>query len=160
MHLVSLRILNPPQVIAYVMKEYRQSLEEAMAMVKVKRNCINPNDGFIHQLRAYEGILKARCVGVHVYVHACTDMVATSSGALLCICLKLCPSVVTCISQYCACVTHQPYIVHVKNTIAFSSPPLFAAPPPPPPPPPTPHTPGTMSCGADKPPVGCSPSTK
>lgn len=45
---------------AYTMKEYKMSLDEALQHVKSKRGIINPNDGFIHQLRAYEGILKAR----------------------------------------------------------------------------------------------------
>ena len=38
------------------------SLDEALHHVKSKRGMVNPNDGFIYQLRAYEGILKARCV--------------------------------------------------------------------------------------------------
>ena len=36
------------------------SLEEAIVHVRKKRSCINPNEGFMHQLKAYEGILKAR----------------------------------------------------------------------------------------------------
>ena len=36
------------------------SLEEALALVKGKRSVVNPNDGFITQLKDYEGILKAR----------------------------------------------------------------------------------------------------
>lgn len=47
-------------VIAFTMKEYRMSLEEAFKHVKSCRNCINPNHGFMDQLHAYEGILKAR----------------------------------------------------------------------------------------------------
>ncbi len=43
------------------MKEYKMSLEEAVRHVKSKRNIVNPNDGFMNQLKAYEGILKARC---------------------------------------------------------------------------------------------------
>ena len=48
------------QVAAYMMKEYKMSLEEAIDHVRKKRSCINPNEGFMHQLKAYEGILKAR----------------------------------------------------------------------------------------------------
>lgn len=48
------------QVAAYMMKEYKMSLEEAIDRVRKKRSCINPNEGFMHQLKAYEGILKAR----------------------------------------------------------------------------------------------------
>ena len=44
------------------MKEYQLTLDDALAYVKSKRSCINPNDGFIQQLRAYEGILSARLV--------------------------------------------------------------------------------------------------
>lgn len=44
------------------MKEYRMSLKEALAYVKGRRSVVNPNDGFIAQLRDYEGILKARYV--------------------------------------------------------------------------------------------------
>eukprot|EP00731_Ephydatia_muelleri_P023353 Em0015g936a len=47
-------------VVAYKMKEYQLTLDDALAYVKSKRSCINPNDGFIQQLRAYEGILSAR----------------------------------------------------------------------------------------------------
>ena len=36
------------------------SLSDALSHVKSKRSIVNPNDGFIHQLLAYEGILKAR----------------------------------------------------------------------------------------------------
>ena len=43
-----------------MMKEYKMSLEEAIDHVRKKRSCINPNEGFMHQLKAYEGILKAR----------------------------------------------------------------------------------------------------
>ncbi|KAG1663990.1 Protein phosphatase Slingshot 2 [Nymphon striatum] len=46
-------------VIAYVMKAYNWSLAKSLDLVKKKRNCINPNDGFIKQLTVYEGILDA-----------------------------------------------------------------------------------------------------
>ena len=36
------------------------SLKEALESVKKKRSVINPNEGFMNQLKAYEGILKAR----------------------------------------------------------------------------------------------------
>lgn len=48
-------------VMAFAMKEYQMSLKEALAHVKGRRSVVNPNDGFIAQLRDYEGILKARC---------------------------------------------------------------------------------------------------
>lgn len=49
-------------VTAFAMKEYRMSLKEALSHVKGRRSVVNPNDGFVAQLRDYEGILKARCV--------------------------------------------------------------------------------------------------
>lgn len=36
------------------------SLNEALKHVKLKRSIVNPNEGFLSQLQAYEGILKAR----------------------------------------------------------------------------------------------------
>jgi protein phosphatase slingshot len=45
---------------AFAMKEYKMSLADAMSHVKSKRSIVNPNEGFISQLQAYEGILKAR----------------------------------------------------------------------------------------------------
>ena len=48
------------QVIAYAMKEYGWSLEQAFAEVKKKRAVINPNKGFMQQLETYQGILDAR----------------------------------------------------------------------------------------------------
>ena len=42
------------------MKEYSMSLESAIEHVKMRRTCINPNHGFMTQLKAYEGILRAR----------------------------------------------------------------------------------------------------
>ena len=54
-------ILNPlHQVIAYAMKEYEMSLEEALVHVKEKRPVIRPNKAFMEQLKTYEGILEAR----------------------------------------------------------------------------------------------------
>ena len=43
-----------------MMKEYRMTLAEAKKHVKSIRSCINPNEGFMAQLRDYEGILTAR----------------------------------------------------------------------------------------------------
>ena len=48
------------QVIAYVMKKLRVSMKEALELVKGKRNCVKPNEGFMSQLETYEGILEAR----------------------------------------------------------------------------------------------------
>ena len=48
------------QVIAFAMKEYDLSFEEAYDHVKKKRNCIKPNNGFLQQLITYQGILDAR----------------------------------------------------------------------------------------------------
>lgn len=36
------------------------SLADALSLVKSKRSVMNPNEGFLNQLQAYEGILKAR----------------------------------------------------------------------------------------------------
>ena len=38
------------------------SLNDALAYVKSCRSCIKPNHGFMSQLKAYEGILKARYI--------------------------------------------------------------------------------------------------
>jgi protein phosphatase slingshot len=48
------------QVLAYLMKEYNMSRQEAFDFVKDKRSCIMPNKAFWHQLETYEGILSAR----------------------------------------------------------------------------------------------------
>ncbi len=45
---------------AYTMKEYKMSLDEAFRHVKSCRSIVNPNHGFMSQLKAYEGILTAR----------------------------------------------------------------------------------------------------
>ena len=37
-------------VIAYIMKKYKMSLDEAKKLVEAKRPFINPNPGFIKQL--------------------------------------------------------------------------------------------------------------
>lgn len=41
-------------VIAYLMEKYRLSYEQAHAYVKQRRNFINPNPGFVNQLREYQ----------------------------------------------------------------------------------------------------------
>ena len=56
------------QVTAFAMKEYRMSLNEALAHIKKKRTVVNPNDGFVAQLRDYEGILKARYMYMRVSI--------------------------------------------------------------------------------------------
>lgn len=45
---------------AYLMKEKRWSVEQAFEFVKKQRGCVQPNNGFMEQLRMYEGILTAR----------------------------------------------------------------------------------------------------
>ena len=62
------------QVIAYMMKEYQMALTEAKKLVKSIRGCINPNDGFMGQLRSYEGILTARLAhgALHTHTHTHT----------------------------------------------------------------------------------------
>uniref|UniRef100_A0A1A7X9C7 Dual specificity phosphatase 28 n=1 Tax=Iconisemion striatum TaxID=60296 RepID=A0A1A7X9C7_9TELE len=46
--------------IAYLMKHRRLSLTEAMQRVKTARHVIDPNPGFMCQLRRYEEVLKRR----------------------------------------------------------------------------------------------------
>ncbi|XP_059150394.1 uncharacterized protein LOC131937195 isoform X3 [Physella acuta] len=46
-------------VMAYLMKEKRWSVEQAFDFVKKQRGCVQPNNGFMEQLRMYEGILTA-----------------------------------------------------------------------------------------------------
>ena len=47
-------------VCAYLMKSLNWSLEQALAHVKKRRPIANPNDGFIEQLKIYEGMLAAQ----------------------------------------------------------------------------------------------------
>lgn len=47
-------------VIAYAMKEYGWSLEQALRHVKERRPIVHPNPGFMRQLELYQGILDAR----------------------------------------------------------------------------------------------------
>lgn len=46
-------------VIAYAMKEYEWTLEEALKHVKERRAIVQPNAGFLRQLQTYQGILGA-----------------------------------------------------------------------------------------------------
>jgi len=46
-------------VLAYLMKENNLLFADALELVKTRRSCINPNDGFRNQLLIYEGILAA-----------------------------------------------------------------------------------------------------
>ncbi|KAL5015802.1 hypothetical protein ScPMuIL_005391 [Solemya velum] len=46
-------------VMAYLMKEYRMSANEAYDYVKEKRSCVHPNDAFWEQLQTYGSMLKA-----------------------------------------------------------------------------------------------------
>ncbi|XP_068114320.1 protein phosphatase Slingshot homolog 3 isoform X2 [Hyperolius riggenbachi] len=46
-------------VIAYAMKEYEWTLEEALKHVKERRSIVQPNAGFLRQLQTYQGILDA-----------------------------------------------------------------------------------------------------
>lgn len=41
-------------VIAYAMKAFNMSLDEALNLVKKKRTCIKPNQAFCNQLKTYE----------------------------------------------------------------------------------------------------------
>ncbi|XP_066969714.1 serine/threonine/tyrosine-interacting protein B-like [Macrobrachium rosenbergii] len=47
-------------VIAYVMEKKMLTYKEALEFVQNRRYCINPNDGFKHQLIEYEAIYKAQ----------------------------------------------------------------------------------------------------
>ncbi|XP_053255407.1 protein phosphatase Slingshot homolog 3 [Podarcis raffonei] len=46
-------------VIAYAMKEYGWSLEQALSHVRERRPIVHPNPGFMRQLELYQGILDA-----------------------------------------------------------------------------------------------------
>ncbi|KAM4636441.1 protein phosphatase Slingshot homolog 3 [Discoglossus pictus] len=46
-------------VIAYAMKQYEWTLEEALRHVKERRSIVQPNPGFMRQLNIYQGILGA-----------------------------------------------------------------------------------------------------
>lgn len=66
-------------VIAYAMKEFGWSLEEALTFVKQRRSITRPNQGFMRQLAEYQGILDARWVAVEVAVCVCVCAVYLSS---------------------------------------------------------------------------------
>ena len=74
------------QVIAYMMKEYQMALTEAKKLVKSIRGCINPNDGFMGQLRSYEGILTARLAHGALHTHTHTHTHTQSSHHTNAIC--------------------------------------------------------------------------
>lgn len=46
-------------VIAYLMKEYDYTYDQALSFAKQKRACVNPNNSFRQQLNTYESILNA-----------------------------------------------------------------------------------------------------
>lgn len=58
-------------VIAYAMKEFGWSLEEALTFVKQRRSITRPNQGFMRQLAEYQGILDARFVAVEAQLSLC-----------------------------------------------------------------------------------------
>eukprot|EP00123_Amoebidium_parasiticum_P001703 comp12865_c0_seq1/m.8041 comp12865_c0_seq1/g.8041 ORF comp12865_c0_seq1/g.8041 comp12865_c0_seq1/m.8041 type:complete len:572 (-) comp12865_c0_seq1:108-1823(-) len=47
-------------VIAYGMKAYGWTVDQSLAFVKARRSCVQPNKGFMDQLRAYEVVLRQR----------------------------------------------------------------------------------------------------
>lgn len=47
-------------VVAYAMKQYGWSLEQALRHVQELRPVVRPNPGFLRQLHTYQGILTAR----------------------------------------------------------------------------------------------------
>lgn len=49
---------SPTIIIAYIMKHLKISFEDAFKLVKNTRSIINPNAGFISQLKEYENYLK------------------------------------------------------------------------------------------------------
>lgn len=49
---------SPTIIIAYIMRYFKIGFEDAFKIVKEKRTTINPNAGFISQLKDYENYLK------------------------------------------------------------------------------------------------------
>lgn len=49
---------SPTIVIAYLMRKNRKKFSETFEFVKSRRKYVNPNEGFINQLKEYEKILK------------------------------------------------------------------------------------------------------
>uniref|UniRef100_A0A0V0GA96 Putative dual specificity phosphatase n=1 Tax=Triatoma dimidiata TaxID=72491 RepID=A0A0V0GA96_TRIDM len=52
-------------VLAYVMEKYGLPIKDAYDLVQQRRFCINPNDGFMAQLREFEPIYKAQRILQH-----------------------------------------------------------------------------------------------
>lgn len=46
---------SPTIVLAYLMHRYKMTTEDAIAYVKKKRPHIDPNEGFMKQLKEFEG---------------------------------------------------------------------------------------------------------
>ena len=44
-------------VIMYIMRFHRMTFNQAFAYVKEKRNCVDPNQGFLEQLKSFEAFL-------------------------------------------------------------------------------------------------------
>lgn len=47
-------------VIAYFMRKYKKTYKEAYVLVRAKRLCINPNEGFVSQLEKYQEFLQTK----------------------------------------------------------------------------------------------------
>lgn len=47
-------------VISYLMERFSMSYDEARKYLKARRPQIDPNDGFVKQLKSYEEILKVK----------------------------------------------------------------------------------------------------
>ena len=47
-------------VIAYLMKEYKLNMHQALEKVREQRPIVDPNEGFLRQLEEYNGILNAK----------------------------------------------------------------------------------------------------
>lgn len=47
-------------VIAYLINKYLMTYDDAKDKVKKRRPCIQPGDGFIHQLRSYAKVIQNR----------------------------------------------------------------------------------------------------
>ena len=60
-------------VIAFAMKDFGWSLQQAHDFVKQKRGCIKPNQGFMQQLITYQGILDARYGILFTYINLYMD---------------------------------------------------------------------------------------
>jgi hypothetical protein len=58
-------------VLAYAMKSENWSLAEALTYVVKRRPIVKPNEGFRSQLVVYEGILRAKCGPLCLFVICC-----------------------------------------------------------------------------------------